>query len=201
MCSVGNVSRRDLLRTGTAVWFAAPVQAAVQAAGIRSSDLAIKEVKVYVTKPGSHSPPGNHGESQLAAIVTNNGIEGNYTLAKRYPHPNWSNLGWLDYAKSILPGMSALDLPALTSQWAPAKRRLGQLSYAAAIDNCLWDILGKAVNQPVYRLLEPTETACEHMRVLNTSRRCMSLSPTSSAPKTTASRRIRSILRGGPPIP
>jgi L-alanine-DL-glutamate epimerase-like enolase superfamily enzyme len=35
----------------------------------------------------------------------------------------------------------------------PTKRRLGQLSYASAIDNCLWDILGKAVGLPVYRLL------------------------------------------------
>jgi L-alanine-DL-glutamate epimerase-like enolase superfamily enzyme len=30
---------------------------------------------------------------------------------------------------------------------------VGQSSYASAIDNCLWDILGKAVNLPVYRLL------------------------------------------------
>ena len=46
-----------------------------------------------------------------------------------------------------------LDLPALTSQWKPELRRLGQLSYASAIDNCLWDALGKAVNLPVYRIL------------------------------------------------
>jgi L-alanine-DL-glutamate epimerase-like enolase superfamily enzyme len=30
---------------------------------------------------------------------------------------------------------------------------VGQLSYASAINNCLWDILGKAVNLPVYRIL------------------------------------------------
>ena len=29
----------------------------------------------------------------------------------------------------------------------------GQSSYASAIDNCLWDILGKAVGLPVYRIL------------------------------------------------
>src|ERR1035437_9646351 len=48
---------------------------------------------------------------------------------------------------------SVLELPALTSQWKPELRRLGQLSYASAIDNCLWDALGKAVNLPVYRIL------------------------------------------------
>ena len=35
----------------------------------------------------------------------------------------------------------------------PAMRRYGQLSYAAAVDNCCWDILGKAVGLPVYRIL------------------------------------------------
>jgi L-alanine-DL-glutamate epimerase-like enolase superfamily enzyme len=46
-----------------------------------------------------------------------------------------------------------LDPPALTSQWIPSQRRFGQSSYASAIDNCLWDILGKTVGLPVYRLL------------------------------------------------
>jgi hypothetical protein len=32
---------------------------------------------------------------------------------------------------------------------APELRRLGLLSYASAIDNCLWEALGKAVNLPV----------------------------------------------------
>lgn len=153
----GDLSRRELL--ATAAWagavpsLVARLQAAVQSAGLARNDLVIKEVKVYVIGPGAGTPPVNRSDSQVAAIVTNSGIEGNYTLAERYPHPNWSNLGWLEYAKATLPGKSVLDLAALTSQWAPAKRRLGQLSYAAAIDNCLWDILGKAVNQPVYRLL------------------------------------------------
>ena len=53
----------------------------------------------------------------------------------------------------MLMGRSVLDLPAITSQWEPSKRRLGESSYASAIDNCLWDILGKTVNLPVYRLL------------------------------------------------
>lgn len=125
--------------------FTEPARAAAQAVGIKPADLpdlTVKEVKVYVLDRG-----------QIAAVVTQSGIEGNYTLGSRYWHPNWSNLGWLDYAKRLLVGRSALDFPALTSQWEPQRRRVGQSSYASAIDNCLWDILGKAVGLPVYRLL------------------------------------------------
>ena len=131
-----------------------PAGAAAQAVGIKRRDLpdlTIKEVRVYVIKTGA--PDISSLPSRMAGIVTNSGIEGNYTLGYRYWHPNWSNLGWLDYAKRVLPGKSALNLPALTSQWAPDLRRQGQLSYASAIDNCLWDILGKAVGLPVYKIL------------------------------------------------
>jgi len=158
------VSRRNFLSASAgsalagagALALADPAGAAAQAAGIRPGDLpdlTIKEVKVYVVGSGKAGEAGNDGNEKIAAIVTKSGIEGNYTLGERYWHPNWSNLGWLEYAKGVLPGRSVLDLPALTSQWEPGKRRVGQLSYASAIDNCLWDILGKAVNLPVYQLL------------------------------------------------
>ena len=159
-----NFSRRDFLSVsagsalggaGALAW-ADPAGAVAQAVGIRRGDLpdlTIKEVKVYVVGSGEGGGAGSEGNEKIAAIVTKSGIEGNYTLAEHYWHPNWSNLGWLEYAKGVLPGRSVLELPALTSQWDPGKRRVGQSSYAAAIDNCLWDILGKAVNLPVYQLL------------------------------------------------
>ena len=147
-----NVSRRGFLGPGAGGALAGamgllanPGSAAAQAVGANTGDLpdlTIKEVKVYVL-----------GRERIASIITNSGIEGNCTLASRYWHPNWSNLGWLDYAKRVLAGRSVLDLPALTSQWEPGRRRVGQSSYASAIDNCLWDILGKAVGLPVYRIL------------------------------------------------
>jgi len=154
--SVMNVSRRSFVgaSAASATAWAMPeaARAAVQAAGVKPNDLGIKEVKVYVLQSRAGAAVGG-GTQQLASIVTNSGIEGNYTLATRYFHPNWSNLGWLEYAKRLLPGKSALDGPAITSQWAPGARRQGQSSYASAIDNCLWDILGKAAGLPVYRLL------------------------------------------------
>lgn len=152
------VSRRNLISQALAgAAIANPGQAAAQAVGVKAGDLpdlTIKEVKVYVVDPGQ---PGtavtNAGYTRIAAVVTNSGSEGNYTLARRYWHPNWSNEGWLEFAKRTLAGKSALDLPALTSQYDPPKRRLGQSSYASAIDACLWDILGKAVGLPIYRIL------------------------------------------------
>jgi L-alanine-DL-glutamate epimerase-like enolase superfamily enzyme len=148
------MSRRGFLAaSGASVAVANPGLAAAQAVGVKPADLpdlTISEVRVYQL---DLSRAGGSGHERLAGIVTRSGIEGNYTLGERYWHPNWSNLGWLEYAKPALTGKSVLDLPALTSQWKPELRRLGQLSYASAIDNCLWDILGKAVNLPVYRVL------------------------------------------------
>lgn len=146
------VSRRSVVTGGLAL--ANPGLAAAQAVGVKSADLpdlTIKEVKVHVVDPGTGVT--NSGYSRIAAVVTAGGLEGNYTLARRYWHPNWSNEGWLDYAKRTLLGRSVLDLPALTSQYEAAKRRLGQSSYASAIDACLWDLLGKAVGLPIYRIL------------------------------------------------
>ena len=139
--SKNSVSRRHFLG-GAAALSAAGVS---QAAGIKPCDLpdlTIAEVKAYVTDHGS-----------LASVVTRSGIEGNYTLGERYWHPDWNNAGWVEYAKGVLAGKNALDRPGLTSQWDPPKRRRGQSSYASAIDNCLWDIAGKAVGLPVYQLL------------------------------------------------
>jgi len=154
-----DLSRRSVLG-GTAALLSAlshPAQAAAQGAGIKPADLpdlTIKEVKVYVidaSKLGAGVT--NSGYNQIAAIVTNSGIEGNYTLARRYWHPDWSTAGWLESARGALRGKSVLDLPALTSQWEPQRRRRGQSPFASAIDNCLWDILGKAAGLPVYRIL------------------------------------------------
>ena len=146
------VSRRSLLGAAAC---ANPALAAAQAVGVKAGDLpdlTIKEVRVYHIDAGRGGVT-NGGYFQVAGVVTQSGIEGNYTLANRYWHPNWSNLGWHAYAKRALVGKSVMDLPALTAQWEPEKRRIGQLSYASAIDTCLWDILGKTVGLPIYRIL------------------------------------------------
>src|ERR1035438_82410 len=119
-----NMSRRT--------WLGATAAGALTAVSINAADLdlTIKEVKVYVLKPDETSSV-RRGE-QYASIVTNSGIEGNYVLTNRYSHSNWSNLGWLAYAKRALVGKNVLDLPEFTGQF---HSNVGQLSYASAMNN------------------------------------------------------------------
>ena len=158
-----NLSRRNFFGATAAGALTAastvsdPGRAAAQAVGVNPGDLpdlTIKEVKVYVLKP-TEANSGQGGANflrneKIASVTTASGIEGNYDIPDRYGHPNWTNLGWQVYAKRTLVGKNVLDLPEFTNQFHSP---VGQLSYAATMNNCLWDILGKAVNLPVYRIL------------------------------------------------
>ena len=130
-----------------------PALSAAQAVGVKPGDLpdlTIKEVKVYVTDiTGVRRLNEENGE--IASVVTNSGIEGNATLRPRMFHPNWTNLGWLDNAKRTLVGKNVMNFAQITSQWS--NRGQGQSSYAVVHDTCMWDILGKAVGLPIYKIL------------------------------------------------
>ena len=222
-----NLSRRNFLSNsagfaaaGLAAAAANPIGAAAQSVGVKPGDLpdlTIKEVKVYVTDISKIPRKLNSPETgELLSIVTNSGIEGNYTIGDRNATP-----GWLDWAKPALVGKNLMDLlPTLTStsgmkgpggfdggggggggarrpagaggagagagggrgagaSGAPGFGAMGGngthsafegpaiqgsgLStrgggtwpnyYTAAADVCLWDILGKAVNKPIYKIL------------------------------------------------
>lgn len=159
-----------------------PIAAAAQSVGIKPADLpdlTIKEVKVYVANLGPAFHRINSPESgEIVSLVTASGIEGNYTLGNRVP-----GTGWLEYAKALCLGKSVLDLlPLLVSGMNeryhtragfgrgagfvggfgyPRGMELGSVAsvnyHAAIIDVCLWDILGKAVNRPIYKLLGGTK--------------------------------------------
>jgi hypothetical protein len=101
------VSRRNFL--AGSVGFAAlgnPIAAAARSVGVKAGDLpdlTIKEVKVYVTDLGNYrSLNGETGE--LFSVVTNGGIEGNYTPGNRNP-----TVGWLQWAKSALVGKNSME--------------------------------------------------------------------------------------------
>ena len=117
------VTRRNFLSaaaTGTGAGFAAladPGTAAAQAVGVKKNDLpdlTIKQAKVYITDvTGLHRLNGEPGE--IVALVTNSGIEGNYTLGNRDRTP-----GWLDWAKATLVGKNVIDLlPVLNATTGP----------------------------------------------------------------------------------
>src|ERR1039457_941973 len=115
-----NVSRRSFL--GASAGFAAaglsavanPMAAAAQSVGVKPGDLpdlTIKEVKVYVTDISQIHKLNSPESGELLSIVTNSGIEGNYTIGDRNATP-----GWLEWAKPALVGKSIMDLlPTLTS--------------------------------------------------------------------------------------
>ena len=205
-----NFSRRDFLGTAAlgamagASVLSNPVRAAAEAVGVKPADLpdlTIKEVKVYFANLGVLRRINSPESGEIVSIVTNSGIEGNYTLGNRV-----SGAGWLEYAKAVCVGKNVIDLlPTLTAGAGrrgggggtgagsrggaggagrgassggvyqggrgpsgfvggfgyPHGMRLGSIAetdyHAAIIDVCLWDILGKAVNRPIYKLLGGTK--------------------------------------------
>jgi len=150
-----------------------PPQAAAQAVGVKCGDLpdlTIKEIKVYVADSAKyHHNPNDAGE--IASIVTNSGHEGSYPLGNRALMPNW-----LNWAKPALLGKNIIDLlPSITAtsglkaSFDPVVDRPGGEAaggghgtwpnhYTAAAEICMWDILGKVVNRPVYKLLGGNKT-------------------------------------------
>jgi L-alanine-DL-glutamate epimerase-like enolase superfamily enzyme len=193
-------SRRGFLAGSTgfaAAGFAAlahPIAAAAQSVGVKPGDLpdlTIKEVKVYVADISKMHRLNSSETGEIISVVTNSGIEGNYTIGDRSITP-----GWLKWAQPVLVGKSIIDLlPTLTSTTGmkgqagydarpirtapppgrgptgigmpaplggPAAQGPGQFArgggswpnyYTAAADVCMWDILGKAVGRPIYKIL------------------------------------------------
>jgi L-alanine-DL-glutamate epimerase-like enolase superfamily enzyme len=148
---LSGLSRRGFCGMGATVVSAgafstgALAQTVAARVGIQAADLPnlrIKEVKAYVT-----------GSGRLASIVTESGVEGNCTLQDQVFHADWDMRGWVEYAKRALVGKDALDHLQLTSQFIPVRRHYGQNPYASPIDICLWDLLGKALGLPIYRLI------------------------------------------------
>jgi L-alanine-DL-glutamate epimerase-like enolase superfamily enzyme len=144
------VGRRGFLGASALASAAGLLPAALRAqtasaAGVKPADLpdlTIKAVKVYATATG-----------RLASIAAASGAEGICTLQTRVFHANWDNSGWLSYAQRTLIGKNALDHLQFTSQYSPVRRHYGQPPEAGGIDICLWDLIGKAVGLPVYRIL------------------------------------------------
>ena len=158
-CKTAGISRRKFLAGGAGVLAATGLGFTLRQEGARDAvlpgsptlpDLRIKEILIHVIE---HEYEGRKIREELARVITEDGIEGNYTIKPRYWHPQWNNAGWLEYAKPRLVGRSALDREMILSQFPPFRRRHGMISYIAAMDICLWDILGKSTGLPVYQLL------------------------------------------------
>ena len=113
-------SRRSFLTASTGFAAASlaslanPIAAAAQSVGVKSADLpdlTIQEVKVYVADISKIHKLNSPETGEILSVVTNSGIEGNYTIGDRNATPSW-----LEWAKTALVGKSVIDLlPMLTS--------------------------------------------------------------------------------------
>src|ERR1700722_16531545 len=108
------VTRRNFLTAtaaGSAAGFAAladPGVAAAQTVGVKKADLpdlTIKQVKVYVTDTANIHRLNGTETGEIVAVITNSGLEGNYTIGNRD-----RTTGWLEWAKPTLVGKNVLDL-------------------------------------------------------------------------------------------
>src|SRR5579885_3304816 len=99
---------------GIAAALADPPQAAAQSVGVKRGDLpdlTIKEVKVYVTDLTGLHKLNSTETGEIISVVTESGIEGNYTIGNRNLTPNW-----LEWAKPALTGKNVIDLlPTITA--------------------------------------------------------------------------------------
>jgi L-alanine-DL-glutamate epimerase-like enolase superfamily enzyme len=146
-------------------------------------DFTIKEVKVYVADLKDTHKYNSTETGEIVSIVTHDGIEGNYTLGNRARTENWlawakPNLTGKNMLE-LLPAITATSGMKSTSGFGgprqrpapPAMPTPNQLSagpsydnpmrgggtwpnyYTASAEICFWDILGKALNLPLYKIL------------------------------------------------
>lgn len=112
--------------------------------------MRVSDVRVQVLAPKRVAFPGNEYDLTLSLVrvFTDEGLEGN----------------WLQYGdagdmvatlKQTLVGLDPFEKERHFGQYPPARRRGYWLrnDLLCVIDVCLWDILGKALKQPVHRLL------------------------------------------------
>ena len=114
-----SLSRRTVLGSAIggalgATAFFDPGAMAAQTAGVKRGDLpdlTIKEVKIYVTDLTDVHKLNTTETGELVSVVTQSGIEGNYTLGDRN-----RTEGWLNWAKSALVGKNVIDvLPGIAA--------------------------------------------------------------------------------------
>jgi len=148
-------------------------------------DLTIKEVKVYVADVSGFRRLNSTETGEILSVVTNSGHEGNYTIGNRALTPNWLECAKPALVGKnvvdLLPVITATSGTKATFGFGAGRAGgggggrgggapvgggfgLGNRGggtwpnyYTAAAEICMWDILGKAVNRPVYKILGGTK--------------------------------------------
>ncbi len=160
------LSRRTFL--GTAI--AAPVLAARQSPldGIARQNLKITDVKVTIMSYELKDKSWLTGtqliwksDTVLVEVFTDKGIVG-IGESSPYAGPEFVKKTIEESFKPTLIGKNPFDVEHLATAWGG-----GRPNYAAwaGVDAACWDIIGKAVNKPVYTLLAAGGTPQPHIRM------------------------------------
>lgn len=161
-----NISRRTFL--GTAI--AAPVLAARQSPldGVARQNLKITDVKVTIMSYELKDKSWLTGtqliwksDAVLVEVFTDKGIVG-IGESSPYAGPEFVKKTIEESFKPVLIGRNPFDVEHLATAWAGQRP-----NYAAwaGIDAACWDIIGKAVHKPVYRLLAAGGAPQPHIRM------------------------------------
>jgi L-alanine-DL-glutamate epimerase-like enolase superfamily enzyme len=161
-----NISRRTFL--GTTI--AAPVLAARQSPldGVARQNLKITDVKVTIMSYELKDKSWLTGtqliwksDAVLVEVFTDKGIVG-IGESSPYAGPEFVKKTIEESFKPVLIGKNPFDVEHLATAWAGQRP-----SYAAwaGVDAACWDIIGKAVNRPVYRLLAADGAPQPHIRM------------------------------------
>jgi L-alanine-DL-glutamate epimerase-like enolase superfamily enzyme len=100
-------------------------------------------------------------DAVLVEVLTDKGIVG-IGESSPYAGPPQLKKTIEDLIKPVLLGKNPFDVEHLTSTWATA--RSGAAAWAG-VNAALWDIIGKAKNMPVYRLLSTDAAPQPHIRM------------------------------------
>ena len=103
----------------------------------------------FTLRPGGERPPHDLG---LVTIHTDEGIEGHAFLGKTIDPGSSDAGGVVRYLKPILVGRDPFRREEIY-QLLWRQGRLATIRAIGAVDVALWDLLGKALDMPVHRLL------------------------------------------------
>ena len=176
---MGIQSRRSFLGTAAALPALAAAQATPQHAGlpkrlhpldgIRRENLTIRDVKVTLMSYELPRPKQWltatimvwKTDAVLVEVFTDQGIVG-IGESSPYGGPPEIKKFIEDYVRPALIGKNPFDVEHLASGWGGP-----HANYAAwaGVDAALWDIIGKARNLPVYRLLATDNEPSPHIRM------------------------------------
>jgi L-alanine-DL-glutamate epimerase-like enolase superfamily enzyme len=104
------------------------------------------------TQYGSHSKFAGSSALGLLTLRTDDGVEGHAFLGSASNPATTDGQGLITHLKPVLMGRNPLHREAVVTEiWR--KQRNAGVRAIGAVDVALWDLVGKAMGQPIHRLL------------------------------------------------